>query len=1151
MDKLTQLHPNYVMGMDVGTSSVGWGFLDIKNKHILQIDQRAHQPLSSSLDTMSKDFTAAGVWLFDPIESKESNKWVSKSRNRGEYKRTRRTLRRQKKRLQQIRQLFYQANIIPTDDHEILFHNGKRKAEAIFHLPVNICPYELRRDALIRKLNGYELFRALYHIAVHRGYEPNSKSGDNSDLRLNDPEKKPKKRKKEDSHARENNFESAIARMDALLSGDRMTVGEAMLEGIRNDKLGVNQKRNRDHQYIAIIRRRHLIKEVKRIFDEQRNFGSLIATEKLQEEFGKLAWNVAQGQNGEEKVGACPFLSDSDGNTIKRAPKFSPTYEKYRFLQKLTNIRFLNREKLTSAEIEKIMEAFGYAESYSWLDLRKVLQLPTEIKFKNSPKDENKDIVAARGSAARGTYTLWQLLPNRKPDDPIYDDIARKLSFFGDIRSIISELQKLGLSPEEMTTIEQSARKGDLRFFRGAGGISLIAARMLSEKMLEGKDYVQACKEHGWNHEMPMQLPFEQLNNSHELRCEGIQKTRKKIIEIINHPKYPAVTSPGARKAVTEAIKQFAAIVHGLGFLPSRLHIELSRDIGQSIEKKNEEMLRIAKATARNKKLAEKYEKDCGRKPRDGTDDLLRYRLWREQQGWCPYTKGLTGGGYINLDDLANDFEGLRYQIDHILPWSWSKDDSLNNLVLCYAERNQEKAARVPWEYFMDKAPNQWERFKAHVELLPSLSKGKESDPLDGMGGYKKRNLLVEGETKLQELKERIPKSHENDTRYATKVLLQALECFYPIETYVNKNGKVCRVQHVFARPGPLIAKLRHAWGLDHLKYGADGKRNSNSQHHAIDALIVAAVTNGQLNELTIECQKIEKSGGRGKRGLGKVYQPWPEFSKQVQEAYQNIFVARSERRRARGKGHDATINQIANKDGKKLIYKRTPIKDLGMDKNKFNVDKALKQLDEIKEKERSTAIYEAIKKWIIDGRPQDKLPKSPKGDVIRKVRLLTNKKLDVPVRGGAADRGEMVRVDIFAKPNKRGKDEFYAVPIYRHEVADRANNPTPPNIAIPSGKPIDSSYRFCFSVYSFSYLEIIRSTGEVIEGYYRGFDRDGGKIAISLHNMPDQLIRSIGIKKLSTIRKFTVDRFGNRFEVKQETRTWHGAACTSPNPPD
>ena len=92
-------------------------------------------------------------------------------------------------------------------------------------------------------------------------------------------------------------------------------------------------------------------------------------------------------------------------------------------------------------------------------------------------------------------------------------------------------------------------------------------------------------------------------------------------------------------------------------------------------------------------------------------------------------------------------------------------------------------------------------------------------------------------------------------------------------------------------------------------------------------------------------------------------------------------------------------------------------------------------------------------------GSPPTDLPRGPTGDEIRKVRLLARGKPAVIVRGGTADRGEMVRVDVFTKANKRGKDEFYLVPVYPHQVMDKAGCPTPPMKSVVAYKDEDTGW--------------------------------------------------------------------------------------------
>ena len=80
--------------------------------------------------------------------------------------------------------------------------------------------------------------------------------------------------------------------------------------------------------------------------------------------------------------------------------------------------------------------------------------------------------------------------------------------------------------------------------------------------------------------------------------------------------------------------------------------------------------------------------------------------------------------------------------------------------------------------------------------------------------------------------------------------------------------------------------------------------------------------------------------------------------------------------------------------------------------------------------------MVKALRRWIAAGKPKDKLPRSPKGDIIRKVRVATKDRVAVELNGGTVDRGEMARVDVFRKKNKKGKWEFYVVPIYPHQIA-------------------------------------------------------------------------------------------------------------------
>ncbi len=164
---------------------------------------------------------------------------------------------------------------------------------------------------------------------------------------------------------------------------------------------------------------------------------------------------------------------------------------------------------------------------------------------------------------------------------------------------------------------------------------------------------------------------------------------------------------------------------------------------------------------------------------------------------------------------------------------------------------------------------------------------------------------------------------------------------------------------------------------------------------------------------------------------------------------------------------------------------------------------------------------------------------------------MKTNKKVDVLIRDGAADRGEMVRVDVFRKKNKKDAWEYFLVPIYPHQVADIKQWPLPPHRAVQAYKAEDewpemtSDYEFIWSLYPLSYVELEKSDGTFVDGYFRGLDRTTGAVGLSAHQSREALHRGIGAKTLKSFSKINVDRLGRRSGIPREKRTWHGAVCT------
>jgi CRISPR-associated endonuclease Csn1 len=968
----------------------------------------------------------------------------------------RRVIRRRRQRMVALRSLFR--------DHGLALAAGRDALRIAGH-----DPWQLRATALERLLNGSELAVALGHIARHRGFRSNSKR----DRAANAPDDTSKMLK-------------AIAATQERL-GQWRTVGQMF----GRDPQYAERKRNRGQDYSRSVLRQDLEAEVRELFAAQRRMGSTLASEALQASFTRTAFFQRPLADSEHMVQRCPF-EPAEMRTARR----SYAFEMFRLLARLANLQLTARGDewpLTQQQIALITTDFGRQKSITYRAVRKLLDLGPGTRFAGvAEKDEARDVVARAGGAAEGTAALraiggdavWRTLMNAPA---MRDRIAEVLTFREGPASIRNGLQEAGLQEPLLDAIMAGVADGKFAAFTHAGHISAKAARTLIPAMARGLRYDDACKEVGYDHAARPEVNLDDVRN------------------------------PVVRKALSEILKQVRTLVHEFG-LPDHMHIELARDIGKSAEERDKISNGIEDRNKQRDRLRTELAELLARAP--VLEELVRYELWKEQNGRCLYTDEPINPDWIAASDN-------RVQVDHILPWSRFGDDSFMNKALCIAHANQAKRARTPFEWFsQDRTTKAWEEFSARVEGCKEM-KGRKKGQF-----YLRRNAA--------EVEERFRNRNLGDTRYVARLALDLLARMYP------RDGQ----RHVLARPGQLTAKLRRAWGVEDVKKDAQGKRRHDDRHHALDAIVLAATSEATLQRLTKAAQEAERQGAPRGFDFDYVPEPWRGFRQAALAAVDAVFVSRSERRRARGEAHAATIKQVRTIDGAPVVFERRPVEKLVLaDIEKIPVPEPYGRVADPARLHAATVAE--LRRWIEAGKPKDQPPRSPRGDVIRKVRVASRDKPAVAIRGGTADRGDMVRVDVFTKPNRRGRTEYYLVPIYPHQVADRMDYPRPPNKAVVAYKPeadwacIDNTYRFRFSLHANSLIEATKPDGEVIMGYFKGLHRGTGALAISPHQSPRDTRGGIGGKTLLRLRKLSVDRLGRVHEVQRETRTWHGEACT------
>ncbi len=1020
----------YNLGIDIGIASVGYAGINKNEEQII----------------------FCGAHIFEAAENPKTG--ASLAERRREKRGQRRVINRRAQRKKQIRALLTKHDLKDVE----LIDQSKHSA-----LPLS--PWELRKQALERKLTDAEFASVLFHIAKHRGFQSNKKGGTD----------------KNDTEGQKVLTGAVELEEKWLRSGEKSIAAYLSTQA---------KQRNGDGDYTNSIKRDLIREEVKQIFAAQNKFGNIKATPELLKEYAgsgnKEERNTLEGdgiaffqrplQSSEHLVGECTF---EEGE--KRAPRHSYTAELFVLWTKINNTRIKdtkgNERALNQDEKNKLSELVHKNKGgVTYKQARKELGLCDGERFNISYrkiKGEDNDWNKIRDTSEKryflkltGYHTLkealdtgsandWQnWLGSRKSD---LDDIARILSFYEDKKQVDEMLAEYNLSEE------QKEKLCSITNFSKSVDLSLKALHKIVPLMQTGMRYDEACKEVYGDHRA--------------------QKENKGLGLI---PPFEDIRNPVVNRALAQTRKVINACIRKHG-MPETIIVEMSREVGKNFKDRKE----IEKEQQKN----EAYRNEARNHAAEilgiiednvtGTD-ILKYRLWKEQDGFCPYS-----GVYMTPEMLR---EGSATQIDHIIPRSRSFNNSYMNKILCLSDENQNKGNETPVEYFT--------RIGRNISSLETFART--------LPHKKAENLLIENydSRKSDEWKSRAL----NDTRYIARFLKSHLEESLDIEI------QVCN--------GALTANLRGQWGFGK-------KTRSNDRHHALDAIVIACSTQSMVQKLA----NWNKYDARRKKPSERPFspKPWDNFRNDALEAVDEIFVSRMPVRKITGSAHQDTIRSIRKSDGK--VIQRVKLKSL-----------KLSMLENMVDKERNIKLYNVLKERLEEyGGKADKAFANPvympvndptkTAPQIKSIRIITNEKSGIEINEGLASNGDMVRVDVFQKNGK-----YFLVPIYVHHfVKDKL-----PNKAIMQGKDekdwieMDDA-DFIFSLCKNDLLKI-KSKKEEFFAYYAGTDRATGNISIRTHDRDpsfgkDGMRKGLGVKTLLSFEKYSVDYFGNKSRIKKEKR--------------
>lgn len=1120
----------YSLGLDIGTSSVGWAVLDLEKERIHDL----------------------GVRIFERPEDPQNGDSLAKPRR--DARSARRRLKRRRQRLNHLKQFFIDQNILTKNRVEEVLSN-----KSDFN-KLNV--YALRSKALTEELTPEELLKVIYQIAKRRGFKSNRKVVEESD--------------KEDGRVT-----SALKTNEKFLTENGYaTVGDAL----NHDEKFAPHKRNKRDNYTNSFARNDFLRELEAIISAQRNYALKDVSEQA---INELVYGINDGQitnvNAimyqrpfmtkeliEQMVGECTFEKGE-----KRAPKASYSFEVFRLASDLSHLVFIPRNaskrqakrenleiKLSSEQIRKVIDAAKNQKSLTYKKVRSIAGIsddyvPKDVRGKKKDGDEFGEGNTFGGlkaysdirSALKDLPEDWAKIDN----ETMINQVAYILTTQKADQGIRTELNQLPLSDKAKEAIIRIKPTN----FKAFGHLSIKALQKITPHILEGMTYDKACETAGYD--------FKKQSASLE-----------------------QITNPVVKRAITQTLKVVRAIVHKYG-KPYFIKVETARDLAKNFKDRKAIENENKENQERNQSIIQTLHENGIVTPTG--QQIIKVKLYREQNGVCLYSGKPIDFETMLRDDNAYQIDHIvpfsRSNNDgmtnKVLVLTEENQKKSNKTPFEYFgaddQRWKEYAARVEAIY------------KTRDVKTADKAANVVNYKYNGYAMRKKQNLLLQvyknDSWNVRAL---------NDTRYITRFVQNYLSQMVDFAEGEEKQRVVAPngTTTAYLRKRWGLAKDRSEDVLHHAKDAAvvaaiDAKivyqANLFSKEQEMEQYLANANTIDKKRQILL--QSTDKDTGeitdedaflKAQKDLAEAEyfklrsdeetknhfpQPWSDFSKEVMKRTLNtdiatlqnelrgldnyddefrlsvkpIFVSRMPRRKATARAHKDTIRSPKAKDGDQRTVrmplskvKRKDVENSVLkESDQWLYDKLLERLDnhdDNPEKAFAEPIYKNDKKYDKNGKQLSPVSTikvystQPSGFFINKGKAFVN-------------NGSMVRLDVYRRPNKKGKIEHFFVPVYAHQVGK--NKPAPTKI-LPAPKgftDVDETFVKVCSLYPNDYVRIYLKN-EIREGYYVKYNVANGAMQLLPNYAPGKnqgtFIQVYG-KNAQTIERLDINVLGDNYK--------------------
>lgn len=803
----------YRLALDLGSTSLGWAMIRLNAEN---------SPCA---------IIKAGVRIFSDGRNPKDGSSLAVTRREARAMRRRRD--RLLKRKTRMMHTLIAHGFFPTEVVD-------RKALA------NLNPYKLRAKGLDEALTPSEFARTLFHINQRRGFKSNRKTD----------------KKDNDSGALKtaiNKLRAQLQETDCRTVGEwlnkRDVAGETVRARYRESKtIKDDGKTKIDKSYDLYIDRAMIEMEFDVLWSKQTEFNPVLFNETARYELKDCL--LHQRPLKPVKPGRCTLIPEEE-----RAALALPSTQRFRIYQEVNNLRILREglkeEPLTLTQRNSLAEALEENSKRSFTQIKKLLGLGgvVQFNFEDPKRQELKgNVTSAILRKSEHFGEVWMGFDETKQDAIVLQLVKEE----NEAKLVAWLVNETGIDEKRAETI------ANVGLPEGYGSLSARAlARILPKLRRDVVTYDKAVLAADFDHhsnispaatgEILSELPYygEPLQRHVGFGTGNPNDTPEK--------RFGKIANPTVHIGLNQIRLVINALIKRYGH-PSEVIVEIARDLKRSKDQRDEDTKRQAENQWRNQRhrvaisgilnISEERVKGA---------DLQKMVLWEElsfdpADRRCPYS-----GVQISAAMLLSD----EVEIEHILPFSQTLDDSLNNKTVAMRQANRVKGNNTPWDAFGKQSQSGFDyaAILLRAELMPKSKRYRFAE--DGLQRW------------LKEDKGFLARAL-NDTKHLSKVAREYVSLICPQNTRVI--------------PGQMTAMLRGKFGLNDVLSLTGEKNRNDHRHHAVDACVIGVTDQGLLQRFA------QASADAREKQLNRLVDsmpfPWDSYRAHVERAVNNIWVS-------------------------------------------------------------------------------------------------------------------------------------------------------------------------------------------------------------------------------------------------------------------